>query len=198
MSLEPIHLEVGDKHLRIPKAYMDYRPNWKGGKQDGAGMQVILPDMKPFGADTIEEFKKPGHANKFRVLINEGGIVKKNEATERKIAKTYQRIRGLAKSSKERNFDGLVENNTCFFTKRDKKTDYFVGIQTDYSVIEFRRSRHKDVPHPSCSTIRNYSRLTFLTYHFSRDHLPRWREIDATVFKLIKSFEFDANTVKPQ
>ncbi len=158
-------------------------------KVDSFMVEVLLPDMAVYDKSNATEFDVLGHGNRLRIKVN-----KLREDWPHYFNNAFKRLIPLDKSA-------LVPNMLRFRDSRSTNSDvYFSSIDpkkaiTMMSCYDPENSvSHKDMTSQNCSVVTVYQDKIEVTYTFSLDYLPRWKETDEKTRALLDSFIDSAST----
>lgn len=188
-SLEPVPIEIAGRHFAIPKAYIWYRPAWKGGKMDGVNMHALLPDFKPYSQETKAEFERLGHGNKIGFLL---------EYSPHQLSRAQFFERRYPADSIKR-----AKNGPFGFHMFQLPPKGFVGEEIYYRYLEdgsfffLECSTNKKHKSPGCSGSTSLGDGFFVDYSYSRDYLKDWQQIEQGLRDLIYRFEVTPASIAP-
>lgn len=182
-------------HLRIPKAYLIFKPNWNGGRQDFVDLEAALPDLNPAVLDRREVVPVEDLVLiKLQVSIPGG--------TTNFVHKTIQELR---RDEEDAGFMWYYDksifgpNGIPHIGPADE--EYAVPLDQDADPhIFFRCVPPEAGRQVGCTAFTELhstdAASVSLEYHIRRSELGRWREIDPAVRKLVASF-IDPNSAAP-
>ncbi len=140
---------------------------------------ALLPDMLPYTEENAAEFETSGWGKKVTILFGQ----------EKNLDLTY--ISKLEKFENSKlpgmlQYENGIGRNDTFISQ-----DYLISVRCDSEPSKKGR-------YPSCEVLRPYHYkqangatafpVLHLRYHFSRDYLQQWREIDEKVIALFDRF----------
>lgn len=151
---------------------------------DNIKVTGLLPDMAPYTAVNAAEFEKPGWGKKVSILFGQ----EKNLNLEASISKLEKMDNSKLPGMMQ--YRGFVS-----WEDRYVSPDHLV-------VIDCPNEPPKEDWYPSCEVLRPYRYkpkigdtnfpVFHLRYHFSRDYLQQWHEIDEQVQALFDRFAEEA------
>jgi hypothetical protein len=186
----PVDVAIQDKseilHFRIPKMYMTFSENWKGGLQEFLVLEVLFPSMAPrssvansitTGPDVLvinlESFYNTGAENNIPKLIRYF------------VADQWAFVEDIT-DNKGRRYKYYVNKRDV--EKRQDSTllikEFFVPDGQD---IYFECLREAANPHVGCSGVVNYGQNLSLRFQFRRSQFERWPEIREAALTLLNS-----------
>lgn len=191
-STKPIEIELWNPstsiHLTIAKAYLTFKPNWSGGRQDFVVLEAALPDLNPVVLDSREMV-----AAEDRVFVRLRASIR--GGTPQFAKRVLSRLR---KSSEDEEFAWYHEKSVfdSFGVPHVKPDD-------DEFAVPLEQVGNPQVlfdcllPAPNrkvgCKVYNEVAATDAATvglnYQIRRSELKRWREIDSAVRKLVTSFE---------
>src|SRR5205814_1209187 len=65
----PVEFTIRERRFRVPKAYLEFKSEWTGGKTDSLFLQALLPSMDPPSNNNLDEFKSIGWRKQVLVTI---------------------------------------------------------------------------------------------------------------------------------
>ena len=207
-NMEPVDIHLLDDrtgegiHLRIPKAYMTKKRNWKGGEQtESLEIETRLSELLPAkalfrsGADEgTPEFEAglKKTQNGMFIIRPRTRIAAAEDRTYRNYKRKYliqdEEMFGLEhfyeQACKTETDNTGKETERCW----DLNHEYFVAKHGDKKSWVFFDCNRPDMnPGSGCSVNRRY-KVNSVQYIFRRSQLHRWQEFDAAVTKLLDQF----------
>ena len=176
----PVEFTIRDRRFRVPKAYLEFKSEWTGGATDSLYLQALLPNMDPPSEKNLDEFKGIGMRNQILVTIENAEKWRELEDVDRWylgeiVADTKVEIRGL----------GLVRYN---FAMRLRREQLFIPLDRHPHIRYFTCDvEDKFIKFPNCGVFFYWDRKINIAYHFSKDYLPRWREVHDSVVHLVNA-----------
>jgi len=184
-DLQKVDIEIAGQHYEIPKAFIWYRPNWRGGKQHGVNMHALLPEFKPYSKETEAEFKRRGHGRVISMQLAERGSYLPAKKLFEMMLKEAVGDEGGGPFGFRMYRISSPWNSDLFFRYLDDGSLYFINCKSIESALS-----------PSCSRTIYLGEDHIVKYTYSRDYLEDWQEIDAGVLDFIKGFEATQSTTK--
>jgi len=184
-DLQKVDIEIAGQRYEIPKAFIWYRPNLRGGQQSGVAMHALLPEFKPYSKETEAEFKRRGHGRVISIHLAERG--------------SYMSAERLFETMLKDAVGGEVEGPFGFRMYRLSSpwnTDLLFRYLEDGSLYFVKCKSIESALSPSCSRTIYLGDDHRVEYTYSRDYLEDRQEIDAGVLGFIKGFEVAQSTKK--
>lgn len=175
---------IADEYFLIPQNYIWLHDS--ALKVDGVNMHTLYPDMLPYTDKTKALFDEIGRKNgQMDILLgvtNNPSIV----TTRIRLAESdwragdYQKLEARIEGfDVYRHVSGNKRGDDHLIGKLDNGQDF---------VIYCSRSMPTIVPYPGCDTTVNLTPKIEITYHFARDLLPQWQQINQHIITLIEHF----------
>lgn len=222
-SMESVDLSVTDStsgrslNLRVPKAYLVLRENWKGGSQYAIWMEAALPEMRPARAipKLVGSPGSPEHERALSAMNN--GVWLRLESKRRDIAEGLENTRRYLSNAERvlgapRAYEAMADTRYGLQRYREKRCwlspepqagvdatskEHCVDNLTDHYVVA------SDDLHP-VYIVCDLTDVAYLgprvgcdataefrgfalTYRFKESQLGRWREFDEAVRKLLSA-----------
>jgi hypothetical protein len=190
----PVEVALPDRgqliRFKIPKVYMTFSDNWKGGVQDFIVLETIFPSMAPVSATRSSE-----HGADVVVidLSSHGSTEGDNNVSrvlEWKIATQWT----LA----DRIMDQSGQEFLVYVHKEEVKKRSLSNVMmkeflvpdsgADQPTIYFDCLREEGHPAVGCIAKSNFGHNLSLEFIFRRTELQHWREIRDAVMKLLNGF----------
>lgn len=187
-STNIVQIEIGDHAFAIPRAYIWYRPNWKGGKQDGLLMEALLPDFERRTPENKAEFETPGWDREVRFSLHhrsEGFSTEKGFLNLR--SNDYLVTRSVPDYGNGWEYFRESEGNF---------KEYFVRQSEDGSYHVMACVLPKIRPFPSCEGKFDFAKSIEGNITFHRRYLGDWEEIESKAVQLLRSFEVQATSTE--
>lgn len=183
-TIVSIHFRTrtGDVHWRIPKAFLSFAPNLKGGEQSNIIVDAaIYLDSDNFAPWSVSQTRQPSPDDKLSVHINASG-----NHTTRRMWDTHvlPQLDAVGKSG------GLEE-----YKYKPKRTVQMTAavyrpLDTESpSYIECVRNSFGNLL--GCGAHADFAENIAVVYFFSSRHLGRWREMDAKARAIVASLRAD-------
>lgn len=181
-SLEPVHIEIAGRHFAIPRAYIWDRTSWKGGEMDGVNMHALLPDFKPYSQETKAEFERLGHGNTVGFLL-------KYSSHQLPRKQVFDRL--YPKDAVSKGKEGPFGFSVFQIPTKGKAVgdDLHFRYLEDGTFFYLACSRIGTVVSPGCTGFMSLGDGFFVDYHYSRDYLKDWQQIEQGLRKLIHGFQ---------
>lgn len=188
---QPVDIVIAGQHHLIPTNYTRFAYGRRGGNQDKIELYALLPDLRPYEPDLMDEFQDASADS--RVIFFDIEVQREALTEDNRFRKVYLRL--VTDVHGERGPYGLrryqFHGSTAY---RDE--DLLVRENNDGTVVMFRC--YKEQPHIASPTCRRDLELgggLVLHYRFMRRQLGNWEEIDGGIRALARSFQVAA---KPQ
>lgn len=182
-STNIVQIEIGNHAFAIPRAYIWYRPNWKGGKQDGLLMEALLPDFERRTSENRSEFETPGWDREVKINLHHRPAF----STKRLFLNLRSNDYIVSKPTPE-----YEEGWQYFRENRGNRKEYFVRQSDDGRYHVMACFLPDIVPFPSCKAEFDFAKDLTGSFSFDRERLKSWEELEAKVIRLLRSFEVQA------
>lgn len=157
-------------------------------KVNNIWIEVLLPDMDIYDKSNAAEFEVLGHGKRLRITVQ-----KLRKKWPYYFNNAFKRLIPLDKST-------LVPNMIRYRDPQSIYSDvYFNSINPDETITKIRCYApenpviNKTMTSPNCTVDTVYNDQVEVSYTFSLDFLPRWKEIDKKVRVLLDSFVDSTN-----
>jgi hypothetical protein len=187
----PIDVAIQDKseilHFRIPKMYMSFSENWKGGLQEFIALELLFPSMAPLSSATDNSITGESEALvvNLQSFYNTGGNYNIPNLIRYYIRDQWTFIE---KITDKRNHQYKYYVNQRDVEKRNDDTrlikEFFVPDEQD---IYFECLKEAANPHVGCSGFVNYGQNLLLRFQFKRSQFERWPEIRGAAVTFLNS-----------
>lgn len=190
-------ITMGPYHLRIPKSYLYYKNDLKGGARNEIHMYALLPDISPRTQQNQEQVQFsffPGRKQVITFNLYYFGNHKVMSSEE---------LLHFLRSSKtlDPNHPGETAEFglTVYPPKPDEIFDEIFSYQYEDGelyVLQCRRYGRDGKPpvNPSCKRRNVYiADGLYLNYEFERGHLKSWRDTDLALKHFIHSLILEKN-----
>jgi len=188
----PVVLQIQDRNeiirFKIPKVYMTFSENWKGGLQTGITIQTIFPSMAPLSATRTSMVGTDVLIINLYSFAYTGGNYDLVKLLKMKIESWWSPVGHYV--------DRAGQTYRVYVEKRDieKRKDQRIMIK-EYLVPEendgdiyFDCLRESGNPGVGCIGFMNYGETLSLEFQFRRSILENWRQFREASVKLLNSF----------
>ena len=174
----PVDFTIRDRRFRVPKAYLEFKSEWAGGKVDALFLQALLPDMDPPSDANLEEFENPGWQNQVLITIEDAKNWRELEDVDR-----WFLGETVADTKIELPEYALVRYD---FASRTRGEQLFIPINNHPQIRYFTCGVADEfVKSPSCDVFFYWDRKIHIHYIFSKEYLPRWQNVNDSVMHLV-------------
>lgn len=181
-NMEPVEITLQNSPavLRIPKAYLTFRENWKGGEQEFVVVEFTYPDMAPTKRNKRAELQ-------FSVKLKgtsdstKHGLIKDIADGKAWLEPTGF---GLDRLSAGYHEDRKVDKAPRLpMASPGPYNSYYSAENGRYVAMDCERKR-------TCSVYTSFSRHLTGNYYISSKYVPeQWKEIDGNIVQFIRSLE---------
>jgi hypothetical protein len=195
----PVNLAMQDAdgivQFRIPKSYLSFSENWKGGLQTVVNLEVVAPKMSPRSI-TKESLASPNvidiHLYSF---VDRGGNHSVRSTIDRAIDRKWW-------IEVDRYLDAQGQSYKIYVSSRDVEKrknksmmikEIFVPEENGGADIYFDCLREAGNNSVGCGAILNYGKDISLEFHFRRTEFEKWREMRQLTNQLLDQFRTAAN-----
>jgi hypothetical protein len=193
----PVDIALQDKneiiHFTIPKVFMTFSKNWKGGLQSGITLEVIYPSMAAVSATRNSSSGSDVVVINLDSFADMGG----NYSVSRIIPLLLKTQWAFVEDVR----DGQGRSYRMYVNKEDvekrKIESYLIKefLVPENGDIYFECLKEISNPHVGCIGTMNYGQTLSLRYIFRRSEFEKWPEIQKAVISLLNSFR---QTTSPQ
>lgn len=173
---------IADEYFLIPQNYIWLHDS--ALKVEGVNMHTLYPDMLPYTDKTKALFDEIGRKNgKMAILLQV-------ETNPNIVATVLRNMEGDWKKGDYQKMETRIEGFDVYRHVSGKKGghDHLIGKLDNGQDFFFYCNQAMQVPYPSCSTTIPLTPKISITYHFARDLLPQWQQINQHVIALIERF----------
>jgi hypothetical protein len=190
----PVEVALQDKEqlirFRIPKVYMTFSDNWKGGVQDFIVLETIFPSMAPLSATRSSERGPDVVIIDLQSHGSTEGDSNVSRELEWRIATQWSLVDRIAEQSGE-TFRVYVHNEDVKNrAMRNVMMKEFLVPDSgaDPPNIYFDCLIEGENPSVGCFAHSNFGQNLSLEFIFRRTELQHWREIRDAVVNLLNGF----------
>jgi hypothetical protein len=184
--------EIGDRRFEIPLSYIRPGETKRGGNMSGVNLRALLPDFQGYNPSTRYEFDKSNSQRLMNIRLS----VHDTKAFGRTFplmsrAAIYSRITHdprTGRSNVVKESRGPFGLTVLTLSAPNSARELFVGAKPNGESFWALCSRSSAI-NPRCDAQMEYSAHVTVAYHFPRDLLSRWRELDGEVLGFVRQLE---------
>jgi hypothetical protein len=181
----PVDVAIQDKsevlHFRIPKMYMTFSENWKGGLQPGITLETLFPSMAPTSAGANTD------ATRLVIRVNSYlGDYRMSTLLPNKIFTQWAFVENVT-DAKNRSYR-LYVNKEDVERRKDPAVmikEFFVPSGEQFYLECLREIKN---PFVGCALFANFGQNLILSFVFKQSQFEKWPEIHEAVLNLLNSF----------
>lgn len=173
----PAEFVIGESHFVFQKSYVSYAEDRSGGRKEELFLRALLPQIEPSMESNLDQFSRPGWGNKITLALTDARRLR--DPAELK-AWWFSLIQPRSVTRTEH---GLVRFNLRDIFAND---NLYVPV-SPHPDIEYFHCDIKDkvLISPACEFDFYYDKDIHVNYAYSKDYLPRWREVHERVRRFI-------------
>ena len=171
------------KAFRVPKVYLNIKPNWAGGEQVFIGLLAVYPTMKAWSVSAPVE-KGAGDINRIAIKLA-------RQESGRTAGEKARLLNNGRMTQQKGAGDGFVHYRSADPRMASLGWEYLAPTQGGDNTFVFCADRapvSKGGP-LRCVVHLDLSDDIHLEYQIAREYLPQLNEIDSSVKKLIAAFQ---------
>ena len=173
----PVVFGMNGHRLVFARAYLFYSAQWSGGDVSELYLHALLPEIEPPTDSNLQEFERAGWGKKIDLSITDAHRLR--DAAEVK-AWDFSHIQPRSFTKIEY---GLIRYNQRYIFSRD---NLYVPVTPHPDIGYFECSiRDQVLISPDCEVGFYYDNDLYVNYAYSKDYLPRWREVHERVRRFI-------------
>lgn len=173
----PVGFTINGRRFVFPKSHLYYAEQWSGGEVFEIFLHALLPEIEPPANLNLHEFQRAGWGKTIDLSLTDAHRVR-DPAEVKAWWFSYIQPRSVT----------TIEHGLVRFNLRDNFADNNLYVPArPHSDIEYLRCDIKDevLISPACEIDFYYDKDIFVNYAYSKDYLPRWREIHERVRRFI-------------
>jgi hypothetical protein len=190
----PVEVALPDRgqliRFKIPKVYMTFSDNWKGGVQDFIVLETIFPSMAPLSATRSSERGADVVSIDLHSYEYTGADTDVSRTLKWKIATQWTLV--------ERMIDESGQKYLVYVRKGDEKKRFMSNVMMEEYLVPDRDAEQSDIYFDclveganvgtGCGGHSNFGRNLSLEFTFRRSELQHWQKIQASVLNLLNGF----------
>jgi len=193
----PVEIALQDKdettRFKIPKVYLTFSENWKGGPQDFIRLETIFPSMAPLSAHRTSARGTDVLIISLRSYANTGGNYNIQRTLSRLLAAEWVFVNRLVEPSGV-GFGKYVYKRDEMKQKNENVMihEYLVPEDNASADVYFQCIREKNNPEVGCIAFFAFGKNLSLEIVFRRSELQKWQEIRRASINLLESFRVES------
>jgi len=191
----PVEVALQDRgeliRFKIPKVYMTFSDNWKGGEQDFIVLETIFPSMAPLSATRSSERGADVVAIDLHSYEHTGAGTNVSRLLEWTISTQWTLVGRIVGQSGQKFRVYVDKGDEKKWAMHDvMEAEYFVpDNDANAPDIYFDCLRDETNPGAGCIAKSNFGQNLALELSFKRSQLGHWREIRDGAVSLLDGFK---------
>jgi hypothetical protein len=189
----PVEVALQDRDqlilFKIPKVYMTFSDNWKGGVQDFIYLETIFPSMAPVSATRWSGDDADVVAIDLMSYANTGADKNVSRELKWEIATQWTLVDRITDESGQKFLVYVANTDVAKRAVRNVIIDeYLLPDSAKHPDIYFKCLRKEGNFLLRCRAHSNFGQNLSLEFNFEHTELQRWQEIRDAVIKLLNGF----------